>query len=88
MCDRETVDSTSDPYLDAEELRRKGMAILHANPAVAQKYLLASTMLDGSSMDVWLTLIELASTRKQKVAYRREAEKALWRQRRQEPLTF
>jgi hypothetical protein len=66
---------------DAEELRRKGMAIVATSPAVAQKYLLASTVLDNTSVDVWLKLVDLASSPRQKEAFRREAEKALRRQR-------
>jgi hypothetical protein len=78
--------STSGPHQDAEELRRKGMAVLQQDPAVAQKYLLASTVLDNSSVDVWLTLIDLATTAKQKATFRREAEKVLRRQRQQKTL--
>ena len=80
MCDRETVELAADLHRDAEELRRKGTAVLRQDADVARKYLLASTVLDNSSVDVWLTLIELASTNEQKVAYRREAEKVLVRQ--------
>jgi hypothetical protein len=73
-------------YQDAEELRRKGMAVLQQDPIVAQKYLLASTVLDNSSVDVWLTLIDLATTDRQKATFRREAEKVLRRQHQQKPL--
>jgi hypothetical protein len=62
------------------------MAVLQQDPAAAQKYLLASTVLDNSSLDVWLTLIELATTDRQKATFRREAEKVLRRQRQQKPL--
>jgi hypothetical protein len=68
-------------HQDAEELRRKGMAAVASDPAIAQKYLLASTVLENTSVDVWLTLVDLAATPKQKEAFRREAEKALKRQR-------
>jgi hypothetical protein len=93
MSDREAVEPaqgtlppTAGLHLDAEELRRKGMAVLQQDPVVAQKYLLASTVLDNSSVDVWLTLIDLATTDGQKVTFRREAEKVLWQQRQQKPL--
>ncbi len=93
MSGRETVDPAQESLppttglcQDAEQLRRKGMAVLQQDPAVAQKYLLASTVLDNSSVDVWLTLIDLATTDRQKVTFRREAEKVLRRQRQQKPL--
>jgi hypothetical protein len=66
---------------DAEQLRQKGMAALPSDPTLAQKYLLASTILENSSVDVWLTLIDIASNEKQKASFRREAEKVLQRQR-------
>lgn len=66
---------------DAEQLRQKGMAVLDTDPVLAQKYLLASTILENSSVDVWLTLVDLASNEKQKASFRREAEKVLQRQR-------
>jgi hypothetical protein len=65
---------------DAEELRRKGMSLVDSDPALAQKYLLASTVLENTSVDVWLKLVDLAANSKQKEAFRREAEKALRRQ--------
>jgi len=65
---------------DAEELRRKGMSLVDSDPALAQKYLLASTVLENTSVDVWLKLVDLAANPKQKEAFRREAEKALRRQ--------
>jgi hypothetical protein len=68
---------------DAEALRRKGMAAVKTDPAIAQKYLLSSTLLENTSVDVWLTLVEIASNDKQKESFRREAEKVLQRQRRQ-----
>ena len=67
-------------HQDADRLRRKGMATLTADPAIAQKYLLASTVLDNTSVDVWLKLVELATGAKQKESFRREAEKVLRRQ--------
>jgi hypothetical protein len=65
---------------DAERLRRKGMAAVKTDPAIAQKYLLASTILENNSVDVWLTLVEIAATDKQRESFRREAEKVLRRQ--------
>jgi hypothetical protein len=65
---------------DAEELRRKGMWFMDSDPPLAQKYLLASTVLENTSVDVWLKLVDLATNPKQKEAFRREAEKALRRQ--------
>jgi hypothetical protein len=67
---------------DAEEMRRKGMATIATNPAIAQKYLLASTVLDNTSVDVWLTLVDLATSEKQRESFRREAAKVLRRQHR------
>ena len=68
---------------DAEALRRKGLAAVKTDPAIAQKYLLSSTLLENTSVDVWLTLVDIASNDKQKESFRREAEKVLQRQRRQ-----
>jgi hypothetical protein len=65
---------------DAEKLRRKGMAAVKTDPAIAQKYLLASTILENTSVDVWLTLVEIAASDKQRESFRREAEKVLRRQ--------
>lgn len=67
---------------DAEGLRQKGMAIARTDPVTAQKYLLASTVLDNTSVDVWLTLIEIATSERQRASFRQEAEKLLQRQRR------
>ncbi|MBN1640514.1 MAG: hypothetical protein JXA09_04695 [Anaerolineae bacterium] len=66
---------------DAEALRQKGMAAVESDPVLAQKYLLASTILENNSIDVWLTLVDLASSEKQRASFRREAEKVLRRQR-------
>jgi hypothetical protein len=65
---------------DAELLRQKGMAAMSSDPALAQKYLLASTILENSSVDVWLALVDLAPSERQKASFRREAEKVLQRQ--------
>jgi hypothetical protein len=66
---------------DAEQLRQKGMSAIDRDPALAQKYLLASTILENSSVDVWLMLVDIASNEKQRASFRREAEKVLQRQR-------
>ena len=75
---------TTGLYQDAEELRRKGMAVLQQDPALAQKYLLASTVLDNTSVDVWLKLVDLATNERQRDTFRREAEKVLRRQHKQQ----
>lgn len=66
---------------DAEGLRRKGQLALASDKTLAKKYLLASTMLDNSSVDVWMTLAQLASSEQEKKAFLREAEKLLGRGR-------
>ena len=76
----EPLPATGGVGQDAEELRRKGMAAIKTDPAVAQRYLLASTMLENTSVDVWLTLVDIAKNEKQKESFRREAEKVLRRQ--------
>jgi hypothetical protein len=65
---------------DAEELRQKGQLALEENKALAKKYLLASTILDNSSVDVWMTLTRLASSEKEKAAFLREAQKVMKRE--------
>jgi hypothetical protein len=67
---------------DAEWLRQKGQLALEENKALAKKYLLASTLLDNSSVDVWMTLSRLASSEREKQAFLREAEKVLGRKQR------
>lgn len=64
---------------DAEWLRRKGQLALEQNKSLAKKYLLASTLLDNTSVDVWIKLAQLASNEREKVAFLREAEKILSR---------
>jgi hypothetical protein len=64
---------------DAEWLRQKGQLALEENRALAKKYLLASTMLDNSSVDVLMTLAQLASNEREKAAFLREAEKVMSR---------
>jgi hypothetical protein len=66
---------------DAELLRQKGMAAVSADTELARKYLLASTILENTSVDVWLTLVDIAPSENQKASFRREAEKVLERQR-------
>jgi hypothetical protein len=68
-----------DLHQDAEDLRLKGMSLADTQPALAQKYLLASTVLENTSVDVWLKLVDLALNEKQRAAFRREAERALRR---------
>jgi len=77
-----TRPDTQSVHGDAEMLRQKGMAVAKTNPAIAQKYLLASTVLENNSVDVWLTLVELATNDKQRESFRREAEKVMRRQHR------
>ena len=64
---------------DAEWLRQKGQLALEQNKSLAKKYLLASTLLDNSSVDVWMTLSQLASSEREKAVFLREAEKILSR---------
>ena len=67
---------------DPEWLRQKGQLVLEENKALAKKYLLASTLLDNSSVDVWMMLSRLASSEREKQAFLREAEKVLGRRQR------
>jgi hypothetical protein len=76
------IPDASNLHQDAESLRQKGMAAVETDPLIAQKYLLASTVLENNSVDVWLTLVEIASNDKQRASFRREAEKVLRRMRR------
>jgi hypothetical protein len=62
---------------DAEWLRQKGQLALEEDKAAAKKYLLASTVLDNSSLDVWMTLSRLASNEKEKSVFLREAQKLM-----------
>ncbi len=64
---------------DAEQLRQKGQLALEKDKSLAKKYLLASTMLDNSSVDVWMMLAQLASNEREKQAFLRQAEKVLGR---------
>jgi len=71
--------TAADLKQDAEWLRQKGQLALEENKALAKKYLLASTLLDNSSVDVWVTLSRLASNEKEKSAFLREAQKVMKR---------
>ena len=48
---------------------------------LAQKYLLASTLLENTSVDVWLTLMDLATNAQQRDSFHREAKELLRRPR-------
>jgi hypothetical protein len=71
--------TTQDLMQDAESLRQKGQLALEQNRSLARKYLLASTMLDNNSVDVWITLSRLATSEKEKSAFLREAQKVMKR---------
>ena len=71
--------AAEDLMQDAERLRQKGQLALEQNKSLAKKYLLASTILDNSSVDVWMTLSRLASSDKEKSAFLREAQKVMKR---------
>ncbi len=71
--------TVTDLKQDAESLRQKGQLALEENKALARKYLLASTLLDNSSVDVWMTLSRLASSEKERSAFLREAQKVIRR---------
>jgi hypothetical protein len=74
--------TSQDLMQDAEWLRQKGQLALEQNKSLAKKYLLASTMLDNSSVDVWMTLSRLAGSEKEKSAFLREAQKVMKREQR------
>jgi hypothetical protein len=46
---------------------------------LAKKYLLASTMLDNSSVDVWLDLADMSDNEEEKAWFRKEAQRLLGR---------
>ena len=77
--ERGEVSSEADPERDAEELRRKGALVKAHDVALAKKYLLASTMLDNSSVDVWLELADLSDKEEEKAWFRKEAQRLLGR---------
>lgn len=69
----------ADPRRDAEELRRKGALAKAYDVALAKKYLLASTVLDNSSVDVWLELADMSDKEEEKAWFRKEAQRLLGR---------
>jgi hypothetical protein len=77
--ERGEVSAEADPKRDAEELRRKGMLVKADDVALAKKYLLASTVLDNSSVDVWLELAEMSDKEEEKAWFRKEAQRLLGR---------
>lgn len=77
--ERGEVSAEADPKRDAEELRRKGALAKAYDVALAKKYLLASTMLDNSSVDVWLELAEISDNAEEKAWFRKEARRLLGR---------
>ncbi len=77
--ERREVSAEVDPKRDAEELRRKGALAKAYDVALAKKYLLASTMLDNSSVDVWLELADMSDKEEEKAWFRKEAQRLLGR---------
>jgi hypothetical protein len=77
--ERGEVSAEVDPKRDAEELRRKGALAKAYDVALAKKYLLASTMLDNSSVDVWLELADISDKEEEKAWFRKEAQRLLGR---------
>ena len=77
--ERAEISAEADPKRDAEELRRKGALVKAYDVALAKKYLLASTMLDNSSVDVWLELADMSVKEEEKAWFRKEAQRLLGR---------
>jgi hypothetical protein len=77
--ERGEVSAETDPRRDAEELRRKGALAKAYDVALAKKYLLASTVLDNSSVDVWLDLADMSDKEEEKAWFRKEAQRLLGR---------
>jgi hypothetical protein len=77
--ERGEVSAKADPKRDAEELRRKGALAKAYDVALAKKYLLASTVLDNSSVDVWLELADISGKEEEKAWFRKEAQRLLGR---------
>jgi len=77
--ERGQVSAEADPKRDAEELRRKGALAKAYDVALEKKYLLASTMLDNSSVDVWLELADISDNEEEKAWFRKEAQRLLGR---------
>lgn len=62
---------------EAERLRQMGWATYEQNPSLAQRYLLASTILDNSDASVWLALANLTDDPHRKAMFHKEATKLL-----------
>jgi len=77
--ERGEVSAEADPKRDAEVLRRKGALAKAYDVALAKKYLLASTVLDNSSVDVWLELADMSDKEEEKAWFRKEAQRLLGR---------
>jgi hypothetical protein len=77
--ERGEVSAEADPKRDAEDLRRKGALARAYDMALAKKYLLASTVLDNSSVDVWLELADMSDNEEDKAWFRKEAQRLLGR---------
>lgn len=77
--ERGEVSVEADPKQDAEELRRKGALAKAYDVALAKKYFLASTVLDNSSVDVWLELADMSDKEEEKAWFRKEAQRLLGR---------
>jgi hypothetical protein len=77
--ERGEVSAEANPKRDAEELRRKGALAKAYDVALAKKYFLASTMLDNSSVDVWLDLADMSDNEEEKAWFRKEAQRLLGR---------
>ncbi|TEU15708.1 MAG: hypothetical protein E3J21_12290 [Anaerolineales bacterium] len=77
--ERGEISVEADPKRDAEELRRKGALAKAYDMALAKKYFLASTMLDNSSVDVWLELADMSGNEGEKTWFRKEAQRLLGR---------
>jgi len=79
LAERGEVSAEADPKRDAEDLRRKGALAKAYDMALAKKYLLASTVLDNSSVDVWLELADISDKEEEKAWFRKEAQRLLGR---------
>jgi hypothetical protein len=77
--ERGEVSAEADPKRDAEDLRRKGALARAYDMALAKKYLLASTVLDNSSVDVWLELADMTDNEEEKAWFRKAAQRLLGR---------
>lgn len=77
--ERGEISAETDPKRDAEELRHKAALAKAYDVALAKKYLLASTMLDNSSVDVWLELVDMSDNEGEKAWFRKEAQRLLGR---------